>query len=122
MLRGRKHPFHLRAGWPESPALVYLPVSVREPRSRVVTGLDKSEFRLFEDGVEQEIAQLHTGDAAVSVGLVVDAGSTIGAVFALVDDSVRQAVRPANPADEFFVVSFDQEAITGSVILMPCEA
>jgi Ca-activated chloride channel family protein len=89
---------------------VTIPVIVREPGNRVVSGLDKSAFRLFEDGAEQEITAVRTGDVPLSVGLVIDTGSSIGAKFSQVDESIRQSSGIANPADEFFVVKFDREA------------
>jgi Ca-activated chloride channel family protein len=93
-----------------SAQVVTIPVVVRDPRNRVVTGLDKSAFRLFEDGAEQEITAVRTGDVPLSVGLLIDTGSSIGAKFGQVDESIRQSAKIANPADEFFVVKFDREA------------
>src|SRR5271170_5039706 len=37
--------------------LVLIPVSVTDPMSRFVTGLDKENFKLSEDKVDQEITQ-----------------------------------------------------------------
>src|ERR1700693_3476227 len=50
--------------------LVLIPVAVTDPMSRFVTGLDKENFKLFENNVEQEISQFSSEDAPLSVGIV----------------------------------------------------
>src|SRR2546425_816791 len=52
--------------------LVLIPVAVTDPMSRFVTGLDKENFKLTEDKVEQEISQFSSEDAPLSVGIVFD--------------------------------------------------
>src|SRR6185369_12545416 len=52
--------------------LVLIPVSVTDPMSRFVTGLDKENFKLSEDKVDQEITQFSSEDAPLSVGIVFD--------------------------------------------------
>jgi Ca-activated chloride channel family protein len=52
------------------PAIVSIPVEVRDPLNRFVTGLGKENFKLFEDGVEQEISQLSNTDMPIAVGFV----------------------------------------------------
>src|SRR5947209_7523679 len=37
--------------------MVLIPVAVMDPMSRFVTGLDRENFKLYEDKVEQEILQ-----------------------------------------------------------------
>jgi Ca-activated chloride channel family protein len=49
---------------------VPIPVAVTDPLSRFVTGLEKEDFRLFEDMVEQTITHLSTEDAPLSIGIV----------------------------------------------------
>jgi Ca-activated chloride channel homolog len=87
-------------------ALVSISVEVTDPRNRFVTGLDKDNFRLFEDGVEQEIARFSSEDNALSVGIVFDISGSVGGRF----DQSRQAVgrffEDAHPKDEFFLVQF----------------
>src|ERR1700739_4960265 len=49
--------------------LVPIPVSVTDPLRRFVTGLDKEDFKVYEDKVEQEISHLSSEDSPVSVGI-----------------------------------------------------
>ena len=41
-----------------------IPVTVTDPANRIVTGLEKENFRIFEDKTEQEISQFSNEDAA----------------------------------------------------------
>ena len=53
--------------------LVIIPVTVTDGKGRVVNGLQKEHFKLYEDKVEHAIAQFAAEDAPVSIGLVFDA-------------------------------------------------
>src|SRR6187455_3199160 len=50
--------------------LVLIPVTVTDRHSRLVTGLDREYFKIFEDKVEQTIIHFGMDDAPVSVGVV----------------------------------------------------
>src|ERR1700686_854253 len=52
--------------------LVLIPVNVTTPLGASGTSLTKENFRLFEDGVEQTIANFANEDAPVSIGLLLD--------------------------------------------------
>jgi hypothetical protein len=56
--------------------LVLVPVSVNDPLDRPVSGLEKENFRLFEDKVEQTISQFAMDDEPIAVGLVFDTSKT----------------------------------------------
>ncbi|HEY9141461.1 MAG TPA: hypothetical protein VIN93_11245, partial [Bryobacteraceae bacterium] len=46
--------------------LVLIPVTVTDPMNRFVTGLEKENFKVFEDKKEQEISQFSSEDAPLS--------------------------------------------------------
>ena len=52
--------------------LVQIPVAVTDSQNRFILGLQKNDFQLFEDGVEQKVAIFSGEDAPLSVGLVFD--------------------------------------------------
>jgi len=95
-------------------------VTVTDPYSRLVTGLEQENFRVFEDGVEQEIVRFSSEDVPVSIGVVFDMS---GSMSDKIDKSRLAAVqffRTANPQDEFFLINFNDRAqlvspFTGSV-------
>ena len=86
--------------------LVLIPVSVTDPMSRFVTGLDKENFKLSEDKVDQEITQFSSEDAPLSVGIVFDSSGSMGAKLQRSRQAVVQFMKTANPQDEFFLVVF----------------
>ena len=86
--------------------LVLIPVAVTDPMSRFVTGLDKENFKLFEDKVEQSVTQFSSEDAPLSVGIVFDTSGSMGAKLQRSRQAVAQFMKTANPQDEFFLVEF----------------
>lgn len=87
--------------------LVLINVSVRDPLNRFVTGLEKENFKLFEDKVEQKIAQFASEDAPLSIGLVFDASGSMGAKLNKARQAAAQFFKMSNPEDEFFLVQFN---------------
>lgn len=57
--------------------LVEIPVHVTTPLGASVTTLKKENFRVFEDGVEQEITHFAMDDAPLSIGLVFDSSGSM---------------------------------------------
>jgi Ca-activated chloride channel homolog len=91
-------------------ALALVNVTVTDPYNRLVTGLDRDNFKIFEDGLQQEILTFSSEDVPISIGLVFDMS---GSMSDKVDKSRQAAVqflKTANPQDEFFLVSFDDQA------------
>jgi VWFA-related protein len=87
--------------------MVLIPVAVTDPMSRFVTGLDKENFKLYEDKVEQEILQFSSEDAPLSVGIVFDTSGSMGAKLQKSRQAVAQFMKTANPEDEFFLIQFN---------------
>jgi Ca-activated chloride channel family protein len=87
--------------------LILVPVSVNDPLNRPVSGLEKENFRLFEDKVEQPIVQFAMDDDPVAVGLVFDTSGSMGDKLQRSRLAASAFFRLANPEDEFFLVEFD---------------
>jgi Ca-activated chloride channel family protein len=90
--------------------LVLIPVTVTDPLNRFVTGLEKENFRIFEDKVEQEISQFSSEDAPLSVGIIFDCSGSMGNKLEKSRQAVAQFFKTANPEDEFFLVEFNDRA------------
>ena len=89
---------------------VVVPVTVQDPLNRYVTGLGKENFKVFEDGLEQEISAFSSENVPISAGIVVD---TSGSMRDQLDQSrlvVAQFLNAASPQDEFFLVEFNVSA------------
>lgn len=94
--------------------MVKVPVVVQDPMHRAVTGLAKENFRIFEDGVEQEVVEFSNADTPTSFGIVFD-GS--GSTAARQDDArraVAQFVKTAGAGSEFCLVEFHERATVAS--------
>jgi Ca-activated chloride channel homolog len=90
--------------------LVLIPVTVTDPLNRLVTGLDKESFRLFEDTVEQSVTQFSSEEVPLSVGVVFDGSGSMGQKLEGARSAVAQFFKTANPDDEFFLVQFSDNA------------
>ncbi len=88
--------------------LVLVPVAVNDPLGRFVTGLDKENFKVFEDKIEQEIKQFSSEDAPMSVGIVFDTSGSMGPKLQTSRKAVAEFLKTANPEDEFFVIQFSE--------------
>lgn len=93
--------------------LVVLDVSVKDPRGGYVTGLQKSNFRVFEDGQPREISAFAAVDAPVTVGLVVDNSGSMRLKRPEVITAGLAFAKESNPKDEFFVVNFNNSVTRG---------
>jgi VWFA-related protein len=87
--------------------VVQIPVTVTDPLNRFVTGLEKRDFKLFEDKVEQTIQYFASEDAPISVGLIFDTSGSMGSKLEKSRQAVAQFFKTTNPEDEFFLVEFN---------------
>jgi Ca-activated chloride channel homolog len=90
--------------------LALVNVTVTEPFNRPVTGLEKENFRAFEDGVEQEIVHFSSEDVPVSIGVIFDLSGSMSNKLDKAREATIQFFKTANPQDEFFMVSFNDRA------------
>jgi Ca-activated chloride channel family protein len=90
--------------------LVLLPVTVRDAKGRFVSGLDASDFQVYENGQPQKISLFRSEDVPVTVGLVVDHSGSMVAWRDQVIEGARAFVQAGNTQDEEFVVNFGNAA------------
>src|SRR5690348_6384165 len=86
--------------------LVMFPVAVNDKLNRPVSALEKENFRVFEDNVEQPILQFAMDDEPVAVGLIFDTSGSMERKLDRSRQAAAQFFRVANPEDEFFLVEF----------------
>ena len=89
--------------------LVQVTVSVTDASGRLITGLGKDDFQVWEDGVEQEVTQFTDERVPVSLGVVLDAsdsmrGQPIVDAQGALDMFVGELLFPE---DEVFVATFN---------------
>jgi VWFA-related protein len=86
--------------------LVLVPVTVHDKLNRPVSGLEKENFRVYEDKVEQPIVQFAMDDEPVAVGLIFDTSGSMQYKLGRSRQAAAEFFRVANPEDEFFLVEF----------------
>jgi len=89
--------------------LVLVPVTITDPMNRLVTGLDKDNFQLFEGSAKEEIKSFSSEDAPVSLGVIFDSSGSMSSKMDRAKDAVMEFFKTANPQDEFFMVTFSDE-------------
>ncbi|MBI3894975.1 MAG: VWA domain-containing protein [Acidobacteria bacterium] len=87
--------------------LVLVNVSVIDVYDRFVTGLQKENFQVYEDKKPQQIEEFSKEDVPISVGILFDASGSMAGKMEKARMAVSQFFRTANPADEFFLISFN---------------
>jgi Ca-activated chloride channel family protein len=89
--------------------LVLVPVTITDPMNRLVTGLEKENFELFEGNSKEEIKSFSSEDAPVSLGVIFDSSGSMSSKMDRAKDAVVEFFKTANPQDEFFMITFSDE-------------
>jgi len=89
--------------------LVLVPVTITDPMNRLVTGLDKENFQLYEGNASQQIRTFSSEDAPVSLGVIFDSSGSMASKMDRAKDAVIEFFKTANPQDEFFMITFSDE-------------
>jgi Ca-activated chloride channel homolog len=89
--------------------LVVLHVTVTDQRGEFVENLDRNEFQVFEDKIQQNVSMFSRDDVPVTMGLVIDNSGSMREKRAQVNAAAMTFVQTSNPQDEAFVVNFNDE-------------
>ena len=89
--------------------MVQIPVTVTDSRDRPRMDLEKSNFRLFEDGMEQPIAAFSMAEAPISTGVVFDTSGSMKPRIQTSREALELILENALPQDEFFLVRFSDK-------------
>jgi VWFA-related protein len=92
-----------------STTLVTIPVSVMDRDGRYVPNLQKEEFRIWEDGVEQEVAFFQSVDKPFSVVLMLDTSPSTQFRLEDIQDAAISFVNQLRSDDKVMVVSFNDD-------------
>lgn len=89
--------------------LVTIPVSVMDRDGRYVPNLQKDDFRIWEDGVEQEVAFFQSVDKPFSVVLMLDTSPSTQFRLEDIQDAAISFINQLRPDDRVMVVSFNDQ-------------
>jgi Ca-activated chloride channel family protein len=91
--------------------LVLVPLTVTDTMDRLVTGLEKQNFNIFEDNHPQTIRTFSCDDAPVSIGVILDLSGSMSNKIVRARGAVLQFMKTSNPQDEFFVIGFNDRPV-----------
>jgi len=86
--------------------LVLVPVTVTDPMNRLVTGLEKDNFEVWDGKQQQQIRHFSCEDAPISLGVIFDHSGSMTDKIDKAKQAVIEFFKTANPQDEFFMITF----------------
>ena len=89
--------------------VVLVNATVSDLKGRLVAGLERQHFRLWEDDVEQKLEYFSLEDMPLSVGLVFDATGSMADKLTAARDAAAAFLRTSNPHDEYFLIEFSDQ-------------
>jgi Ca-activated chloride channel family protein len=92
---------------------VVLHATAQNSKGVLVSGLDKDNFHVYEDGVLQQVKYFSHGDIPVTVGLVIDNSGSMKPRRSDVIAAALAFARSSNPQDQMFVVNFNEKVSFG---------
>ena len=89
--------------------LVTIPVSVFDRSGRFVSGLRQQDFKIFEDGKEQEVGYFGSTEQPVTVILVLDTSRSFRLRIEQLQEAAISFVNQLKPTDRVMVIEFDAD-------------
>lgn len=89
--------------------LVLVPVTITDEMNRLVTGLERENFVVMENGEKQSIRHFSSEDAPVSLGVIFDMSGSMKDKMERAKEAVVEFFKTANPDDEFFMIAFNEK-------------
>jgi Ca-activated chloride channel family protein len=86
--------------------LVLVAATVTDEMGRVVQGLGRENFKIFEDRTPQQIVSFSNEDIACSIGVVLDVSGSMNDKISKARLAIRALLDTANPQDEAFLITF----------------
>lgn len=87
--------------------LVSLNVAVTNPEGQYITDLDREQFQVFEDGVQQEISFFNKTNLPVALSLLIDTSASMDDSMQIAQDAAIGFARRLRAEDLAQVIDFD---------------
>jgi Ca-activated chloride channel homolog len=89
--------------------MVLMYTSVFNKLGNFVSGLQKDNFKLYEDGTPQSLEMFAQEDVPVNMGIVIDLSGSMRGKIEQVNKAALAFIRASNPQDKVFLVGFNDE-------------
>ena len=86
-----------------------LHVTVVDRQEKIIKGLSKNDFQVYENKTKQDISLFKVEDVPVSIGLVIDNSGSMRSKRKRVNRAALTFARTSNPEDEIFLVNFNDQ-------------
>jgi Ca-activated chloride channel family protein len=90
--------------------LVSLHVTVTDARQGYVTGLQREDFTILEDGRPQEVAFFGTSEVPLALAVLIDSSASMSGNMTTVQEAATGFVRAMSPRDVASIIEFDTRA------------
>ncbi len=87
-------------------SLVLVPVTVTDRSGRVINGLERDNFQVFDEAMQQRIVSFSNEDVPTSVGIVLDISGSMANKMEKARLAARAFLDTLNPEDEAFLMTF----------------
>jgi Ca-activated chloride channel family protein len=88
---------------------VLMYASVFDKNGKFVGGLQKDGFKIYEDGIEQDITSFAQEDVPISMGILLDLSGSMRKKMQQVENAALAFLRASNPQDQTFLIGFNDE-------------
>jgi len=88
---------------------VFTSATVTDSYGRPVEGLRKQDFRLLEDGVEQQVSEFFSEDGPISIGVIMDISGSVRNKLPEAQKAISEFIRLSARDDEFFLATFKDQ-------------
>src|SRR4051812_41723438 len=88
-------------------------LTVTDNKGRHIAGLNPIDFHVYEEGRLQDVSLFRAEDVPASIGLIIDNSGSMSSKRADVTKAAVAFVAASNPADEMFLVNFNEKVYFG---------
>jgi len=90
-----------------STSLITVPAEVMDRGGRFIGSLNKDDFRIFENGVEQDLAYFASVEQPFTVALLLDVSGSTQSRLAAIRSAANTFISRLRPNDRLLLISFD---------------
>ncbi len=89
--------------------LISLPVTVSDRDGRYIAGLEKKDFTVYQNGVEQNISSFSTFDEPINIALLLDTSGSTKDSMDKIKDAAKDFIELLNLLDKCALVAFNSQ-------------
>ena len=89
---------------------IILHAIVVDPQNRLITGLDRANFQVFEDGKPQKVTSFRRERVPIALGILIDNSGSMLPKRSKVNEATLRLVDASQDEDRVFIVNFGDDA------------